>query len=100
MVIDPGDEDDGKTQHESEERWSKMAEGKPQLASRTNAFRRRDLDVDDQERKRDGKDAIAENLEPGVGVRICHLVVAVSVYTVAPGVQGESTRAQPRPTSC
>src|SRR6516165_6381513 len=83
MMIDPCDEDDGKAQGEREERWAEMAEGKPQLPSRTDVFRRRNLDVDDQERKRDGKNAIAKNLEPCVGVRICHLVVAVSVYAVA-----------------
>src|SRR5262245_9707210 len=83
MVIDPRDQDDGETQHESEDRWSEMPEGEPQLTSRTDLFRRRDPDVDDQQRKRDGKDAVAENLEPCVGVRICHVVVAVSGYAVA-----------------
>ena len=77
VVIDPGDEDDGKTQHEREDRWPEMPEGKPQLASGANPFRRRDLDVDDQERECDGKDAIAEGLEPCVGVRVRHVVVAV-----------------------
>src|SRR5258706_5012591 len=83
MVIARGDQDDGKPQHEREDRWSQMPEGKPQLASGANPFRRRDLDVDDQERERDGKDAIAESLEPCVGVRVCHVVFAVSLYVVA-----------------
>src|SRR5262249_44795469 len=78
---DPGDEDDGETQHERKKRWPEMPEGKPQLTSGANPFRRRDLDVDDQERERDGKDGIAESLEPCVGVRVCHVVV-VSVYGV------------------
>src|SRR5262249_30742869 len=39
-------------------------------------------DVDDQERERDGKDRIAKGLEPCVRVRVCHVVVAVSVYAV------------------
>src|SRR5258705_4931995 len=73
MVIDPGDQDDGKTQHEREDRWPEMPEGKPQLTSGANPFRRRDLDVDDQERERDGKNAIAESLKPCVGVRVCHV---------------------------
>jgi len=68
-----------------------MPEGKPQLTSSANLLRRRDLDVDDQERERDGKDAIAERLEPRVGVGFCHVVFAVSLLAMLPsggGVDG------------
>ena len=81
-MIDPGDEDDGKTQHEREDPGPEMPERTPQLTSGADPTGRRDFDVDDQERERDGKDTIAERLEPCVRVRVCQVVVALTVYAV------------------
>ena len=64
MVIDPADEDDGETQDEREDRRRQVPECKPQLASRTDRVRRRNLDVDDEQRERDSKDSIAKGFEP------------------------------------
>ena len=72
MVIDLGDEDDGKTQQEREDRRPDVPEGKSQLPSGADPFRHRNPDIDDEKRQRNGEDAIAESFEPCAGVRVWH----------------------------